>query len=129
MPPLEAKKMVFRMTATVRVWRRRRGEKEIKLPELDAPVHYVTPKTKFPTLEELQGSKTTKDGEDIKLLDWLKERMKALGDKKEMHLHPRATHFIFFVRRDSTQLSAIVLSAREYMLRAACCAVQAACSP
>ena len=84
------------------------GEKEIKLPKLDDPVHYVTPKTKFPTLEELQGSKTPKDGEDKKLLDWLKERMKALGHKKEMHLHPRATHFIFFVRLDSTQLSAIV---------------------
>jgi hypothetical protein len=79
------------------------GETEIKLPPLDDPVHYVTPKTKFPTLEELQGSKTTENGEEAKLLDWLKERMKALGHKKEMHLHPRATHFIFFVRRDSTQ--------------------------
>jgi hypothetical protein len=116
------------------------GEKEIKLPELDKPVHYVTPLTKFPTLEELQGSKKTKNGEEgeeepIELLDWLKDREdKLFGQepetrKKEMHLHPRATHFIFFVRLDSTQLSAIVLAARDYMLRAACCVVQAACSP
>jgi len=35
MPPLEAKKMLFRLTAGVRGWRRRRGMKEIKLMFID----------------------------------------------------------------------------------------------
>ena len=35
MPPLEAKKTMFRMTAGVRGWRRRRGAEEVKLMFID----------------------------------------------------------------------------------------------
>ena len=35
MPPLEAKKMLFRVTAGVRGWRKRSGQKEIKLMFID----------------------------------------------------------------------------------------------
>ena len=35
MPPLEAKKMLFRMTAGVRGWRKRKGMKEVKLMFID----------------------------------------------------------------------------------------------
>eukprot|EP01043_Picozoa_sp_COSAG02_P049044 COSAG02_NODE_4887_length_4863_cov_3.936818_5_plen_465_part_00 len=69
------------------------GEKEIKLPHAPDAVTYKAPETPFPTLADLQGSK----GSDS-LAQWLKKQMDALGTKKEMHIHPQSTHFIFFVR-------------------------------
>ena len=35
MPPLESKKMMFRVTAGIRGWRRRRGKEEVKLMFID----------------------------------------------------------------------------------------------
>jgi hypothetical protein len=69
------------------------GEKEIRLPKEPEAVTYVAPKTPFPRLADLQGSK----GSDS-LMQWLEKQTKALGEKKEMHMHPESTHFIFFVR-------------------------------
>ena len=76
------------------------GEKDITLPR-DEPekwpsktVRYKAPDPSFPKLADLQGSK--KDG----VMKWLDDQMsKHFKDgHKETHLHPSATHFIFFVR-------------------------------
>lgn len=72
------------------------GEKEIKLPKDCVEVHYHAPNTMFPTLEDLQGSPPLKDGQEQSLQAWIDEKMQKLGSAKEMHLHPHATHFIFF---------------------------------
>ena len=44
MPPLEAKKMMFRMTAGVRGWRRRNNKEEIKLMFIDVKKAHLNAK-------------------------------------------------------------------------------------